>query len=83
MAQQKLTKMDITFKEATLPSYGKLIAEVITLDNTVGNNFTKHLLEGQSLKLVIPQYHTPTQTFNAGGGVGNIRAEEDNAYVIP
>ena len=29
-------------------------AEVITLDN----NITKHLLEGQSLKLIVPQYHT-------------------------
>ena len=28
-------------------------AEVITLDNTVDNNITKHLLEGQSLKLII------------------------------
>ena len=43
-------------------------AEVITLDNTVDNNITKHLLEGQSLKLIVPQYHTLTQTFNAGGG---------------
>ena len=43
-------------------------AEVITLDNTVDNNITKHLLEGQSLKLIVPQYHTITQTFNAGGG---------------
>ena len=37
-------------------------AEVITLDNTVDNNITKHLLEGQSLKLIVPQYHTITQT---------------------
>ena len=43
-------------------------AEVITLDNTVENNITKHLLEGQSLKLIVPQYHTLTQTFNTGGG---------------
>ena len=41
---------------------------VITLDNTVDNNITKHLLEGQSLKLIVPQYHTITQTFNTGGG---------------
>ena len=47
-------------------------AEVITLDNTVDNNITKHLLEGQSLKLVVPQYHTLTQTFNAGGGEINM-----------
>ena len=45
---------------------------MITLDNTVDNNITKHLLEGQSLKLVIPQYHTLTQTFNAGGGEINM-----------
>jgi hypothetical protein len=43
-------------------------ADVITLDNTVDNNITKHLLEGQSLKLIVPQYHTITQTFNTGGG---------------
>ena len=47
-------------------------AEVITLDNTVDNNITKHLLEGQSLKLTVPQYHTLTQTFNAGGGEINM-----------
>ena len=47
-------------------------AEVITLDNTVDNNITKHLLEGQSLKLIVPQYHTITQTLNAGGGEINM-----------
>ena len=47
-------------------------AEVITLDNTVDNNITKHLLEGQSLKLIVPQYHTLSQTFNAGGGEINM-----------
>ena len=47
-------------------------AEVITLDNTVDNNITKHLLEGQSLKLIVPQYHTITQTFNTGGGEINM-----------
>ena len=43
-----------------------------TLDNTVDNNITKHLLAGQSLKLIVAQYHTITQTFNAGGGNMNI-----------
>eukprot|EP00438_Fugacium_kawagutii_P028779 Skav233332 [mRNA] locus=scaffold2479:48021:50767:- [translate_table: standard] len=47
-------------------------AEVISLDNTVNNNIVKHLLEGQSLKLVFPQYHTITQSFNAGGGEINM-----------
>ena len=47
-------------------------ADVITLDNTVDNNITKHLLEGQSLKLIAPQYHTITQTFNTGGGEINM-----------
>ena len=42
-------------------------AEVIQLDNTVNNNIVKHLLEGQSLKLVFPMYHTMTQSFNAAG----------------
>ena len=43
-------------------------AEVIQLDNTVNNNIVKHLLEGQSLKLVFPMYHTMTQSFSEGGG---------------
>ena len=43
-------------------------AEVMTLDNTVNNNIVKHLLDGESLKLVFPMYHTLTQTFNTGGG---------------
>ena len=47
-------------------------ADVITLDNTVDNNITKHLLEGQSLKMIVPQYHTITQTFNTGGGEINM-----------
>ena len=49
-----------------------ICADVITLDNTVDNNITKHLLEGQSLKLIVPQYHTITQTFNTGGGEINM-----------
>ena len=44
-----------------------LRAEVIQLDNTVNNNIVNHLLEGQSLKLVFPMYHTMTQSFNAAG----------------
>ena len=47
-------------------------AEVIQLDNTVNNNIVKHLLEGQSLKLVFPMYHTMTQSFNAGGNEINM-----------
>eukprot|EP00438_Fugacium_kawagutii_P017838 Skav201727 [mRNA] locus=scaffold311:665528:668862:+ [translate_table: standard] len=47
-------------------------AEVITLDNTVNNNIVSHLLQGQSLKLVFPMYHTITQSFNAGGGEINM-----------
>ena len=42
-------------------------AEVVQLDNTVNNNIVKHLLGGQSLKLVFPMYHTITQTFNTAG----------------
>jgi hypothetical protein len=30
------------------------------------------LLEGKSFKLIIPQYHTITQTSNAGGGEINM-----------
>eukprot|EP00438_Fugacium_kawagutii_P024324 Skav216808 [mRNA] locus=scaffold135:18520:21602:+ [translate_table: standard] len=44
-------------------------AEVIQLDNTVNNNIVKHLLDGQSLKLVFPMYHTITQSFNATGEI--------------
>ena len=47
-------------------------AEIINLDNTVNNNIVKHLLDGQSLKLVFPMYHTITQSFNAGGGEINM-----------
>eukprot|EP00438_Fugacium_kawagutii_P013146 Skav233650 [mRNA] locus=scaffold2779:835808:838988:+ [translate_table: standard] len=47
-------------------------AEIIQLDNTVNNNIVKHLLDGQSLKLVFPMYHTITQSFNAGGGEINM-----------
>ena len=47
-------------------------AVVIQLDNTVNNNIVKHLLEGQSLKLVFPMYHTMTQSFNAGGNEINM-----------
>ena len=76
-AQHKLTKTDITSKMVIHPLAGKLTmllseADVITLDNTVDNNITKHLLEGQSLKLIVPQYHTITQTFNTGGGEINM-----------
>ena len=41
-------------------------AEMITLDNTVNNNIVQHLLQGQSLKLIFPMYHTITQTFPTG-----------------
>ena len=47
-------------------------AECITLDQTVNNNIVKHLLEGQSLKLVFPMYHTMTQSFNAAGNEINM-----------
>ena len=47
-------------------------AEVITLDNTVDNNITQHLLEGQSLKLFVPHNHNITQTFNTGRGEINM-----------
>ncbi len=44
---------------------------VINVENTIDNNITKHLLEGQSLKLILP-HHTPTQNFNAGDGEINM-----------
>ena len=49
-----------------------LRADVLPLDNTVNNNIVKHLLEGQSLKLVFPMYHTMTQSFNAAGNKINM-----------
>ena len=63
-----------------------LRAEVIQLDNTVNNNIVKHLLEGQSLKLVFPMYHTMTQSFNAAGTEINMNivksASKLNGYFI-
>ena len=47
-------------------------ADCINLDNSVDNRITQALLSGTSLKMVIPQYHTITQTFNTGGGEINI-----------
>ena len=44
-----------------------LRAEVVTLDSTVNNNITSHLLQGGSLKIVYPMYHTLTQSFNSNG----------------
>ena len=44
-----------------------LRAEVVTLDSSVNNNITSHLLQGGSLKIVYPMCHTITQTFNASG----------------
>ena len=47
-------------------------ADTITLDNSVDNKITSALLQGTSLKMVIPQYHTITQTFNTGGAEINM-----------
>ena len=70
-------KQGYYFREGDTPTQWQLNsvfirAEVITLDNTVNNNIVKHLLDGQSLKLVFPMYHTITQTFNNGGGEINM-----------
>ena len=43
-------------------------AEMVQLDNTIANNFVSHLLQGGSLKMVFPMYHTITQSFSARGG---------------
>ena len=37
-----------------------LRAEVVTLDSAVNNNITSHELQGGSLKIVYPMYHTYT-----------------------
>ena len=47
-------------------------AEVVSLDNTVANNISSHLLSGNSLKMYFPMYHTITQTFNVGAGEINM-----------
>ena len=44
-----------------------LQAEVVNLDSQVNDNITRHLLEGGSLKIVYPMYHTLRQTFNPNG----------------
>ena len=44
-----------------------LRAEVVTLDSAVNSNITSHLLQGGSLKVVYPMYHTIAQSFNASG----------------
>ena len=43
-------------------------AEMVQTDSTIANNFVSHLLQGGSLKMVFPMYHTITQSFSAGGG---------------
>ena len=42
--------------------------EQIQADSQIANNFVSHILNGGSLKLVFPMYHTITQSFSAGGG---------------
>ena len=49
-----------------------LRCETVSLDNSMDNSITSALLSGTSLKMVIPQYHTITQTFNTGGGEINM-----------
>ena len=44
-----------------------LRAGATQVDNTANDNIMKHLLEGQSLKLVFPICHTMTQSFKAAG----------------
>ena len=43
-------------------------AEVVSLDNTVANNISSHILSGNSLKMYFPMYHTITQTFDPNAG---------------
>ena len=54
---------------STLWALNSLIlrAEVVSLDLQVNNSTTRHLLEGGSLKIVYPMYHTLSQTFNTNG----------------
>ena len=43
-------------------------AEVVSLDNTVANNISSHILSGNSLKMYFPMYHTITQSFDPNAG---------------
>ena len=43
-------------------------SELVQTDSTIANNFVSHILQGGSLKLVFPMYHTIAQSFSAGGG---------------
>ena len=47
-------------------------AEVVSLDNTVANNISSHILSGNSLNMYFPMYHTITHTFNVGAGEINM-----------
>ena len=47
-------------------------AEVVSLDSTVANNISSHILSGNSLKIYFAMYHTITQTFNVGAGEINL-----------
>ena len=44
-----------------------LRSEVVSLHSEVANNITRHMLEGGSLKIVYPMYHTLSQTINTNG----------------
>ena len=43
-------------------------AEVVSLDNTVANNISSHILSGNSLKMYFPMYHSITQSFDPNAG---------------
>ena len=43
-------------------------ADVVSLDNTVANNISSHILSGNSLRMYFPMYHTITQTFDPTAG---------------
>ena len=43
-------------------------AEVVSLDNTVANNISSHILSGNSLKMYFPMYHSITQSFDPNVG---------------
>ena len=55
-----------------------LRSEVVSLHSDVANNITKHMLEGGSLKIVYPMYHTLSQTFNTNGTEINMNVVESS-----
>ena len=51
----------------------------MSLDSQVNNNITLHFLEGGSLKIVYPMYHTLSQTYNRNGTEINLNVVKSSS----